>query len=52
MDNLKPFFPILGKLTDALQTTIKADAVNFFKEATKWFGKNIEAFYGSIDDKI
>ncbi|CAK55846.1 unnamed protein product (macronuclear) [Paramecium tetraurelia] len=52
LDNLKPFFPILSKLTEAQQTTIKADAISFYKEATKWFGKNIEAFFGGLNEKL
>ncbi|CAD8052112.1 unnamed protein product [Paramecium sonneborni] len=52
LDNLKPFFPILSKLTEAQQSTIKADAISFYKEATKWFGKNIEAFFGGLNEKL
>ncbi|CAD8048541.1 unnamed protein product [Paramecium sonneborni] len=52
LDNLKPFFPILSKLTEAQQSTIKADAISFYKETTKWFGKNIEAFFGGLNEKL
>ncbi|CAD8148761.1 unnamed protein product [Paramecium pentaurelia] len=52
LDNLKPFFPILSKLTEAQQTTIKIDAISFYKEVTKWFGKNIEAFFGGLNEKL
>lgn len=51
LENLKPFFPTLAKLTEAQQTTVKSDAFNFFREATKWFGKAIEAFYGGLSEK-
>ncbi|CAD8141973.1 unnamed protein product [Paramecium octaurelia] len=52
LDNLKPFFPILSKLTEAQQTTIKADAISFYKEVTRWFGKNIEAFFSGLNEKL
>ncbi|CAK90740.1 unnamed protein product (macronuclear) [Paramecium tetraurelia] len=52
LDNLKPFFPILSKLTEAQQTTIKVDAISFYKEVTRWFGKNIEAFFSGLNEKL
>lgn len=42
----------MSKLTEAQQTTIKADAIAFYKEATKWYGKNIEAFFGGLNEKL
>ncbi|CAD8051018.1 unnamed protein product [Paramecium sonneborni] len=52
LDNLKPFFPVMSKLTEAQQSTIKVDAIAFYKEVTKWYGKNIEAFFGGLNEKL
>ncbi|CAD8143446.1 unnamed protein product [Paramecium pentaurelia] len=52
LDNLKPFFPVMSKLTEAQQSTVKADAIVFYKEVTKWYGKNIEAFFGGLNEKL
>ncbi|CAD8158908.1 unnamed protein product [Paramecium octaurelia] len=52
LENLKPFFPVMSKLTEAQQSTVKADAVAFYKEVTKWYGKNIEAFFGGLNEKL
>ncbi|CAK71124.1 unnamed protein product (macronuclear) [Paramecium tetraurelia] len=52
LDNLKPFFPVMSKLTEAQQSTVKADAIAFYREVTKWYGKNIEAFFGGLNEKF
>lgn len=41
LDNFKPFWKDMEKLGTSTNATIRGEAMNYYKELTKWIGFNV-----------